>query len=550
MEHFLKSQGFEVIPLYNENATRTNIISKMESYIAPRLTKNDRVLIFYAGHGHTKNLGGKDFGYIVPHDGGGDSATYVSMETLQSQATKMGNAKHQLFIMDACYSGLLGTRTGALDENRPDYLNEITRRTARQIITAGGKNQQVLDGGPDGHSFFTGYMLEGLEKGMADNNGDGYITFSELTSYVIPKATNPYQTPSYTMFPGHGLGEFVFQTAKGPVKSVQPTPVPTDPTFRSGNAPNFEIEFWQSIKSSQKAEEFQAYLDQFPQGKFARLAKIRKKTIERAREAAEPQAKPEPSLQAKLPTGYQSPRQLSREITGKDGASMVLVRAGEFTMGSNDRDDEQPVHKVSLDAFYIDKYELTTSRYAKFLSQTKRDDPQYWNDVTLASDGDRPVIGVTWHDADAYCRSVGKRLPTEAEWEKAARGTDGLIYPWGNERPTQNHANHGKPSWNGYTTLTMVGHHNAGASPYGIHDMAGNAWEWVADWYDENYYKNSPYKNIPSRNPKGPSDGTQRGLRGGSWVIDPEFLRSANRYRLTPDIRHYSIGFRCAQDAP
>ena len=253
MEHFLKAQGFEVISLYNKHATRTNIISKMQSYIAPRLKKNDRVLIFYAGHGYTEHLGGKDFGYIVPHDGGSDSATYVSMETLQSQSSKMGNAKHQLFIMDACYSGLLGTRAGAVDEGRPDYLIEITRRTARQIITAGGKDQQVLDGGPDGHSFFTGYLLEGLEKGMADNNGDGYITFSELTSYVVPKATNPYQTPSYAMFPGHGLGEFVFASPRGATQRLKKSKISGKQKTRgSDEVPAF---FEEEIEPSPPARE-------------------------------------------------------------------------------------------------------------------------------------------------------------------------------------------------------------------------------------------------------------------------------------------------------
>jgi uncharacterized caspase-like protein len=110
------------------------------------------------------------------------------MEELQTQSEKMGNAKHQLFIMDACYGGLLGTRAGGVDPSIPNYLREVTRRVARQIITAGGKDQQVVDGGPGGHSVFTAYLLEGLRDGLADANGDGFVTFSELAAYLVPKS--------------------------------------------------------------------------------------------------------------------------------------------------------------------------------------------------------------------------------------------------------------------------------------------------------------------------------------------------------------------------
>lgn len=150
-------------------------------------------------------------------------------------------------------------------------------------------------------------------------------------------------------------------------------------------------------------------------------------------------------------------------------------------MGS---DEEKPSHRVYLDAFYIDKYELTTSRYAQFLKATRRKQPDHWNEVSMAAHRDRPVIGVDWHDADAYCRWSGKRLPTEAEWEKAARGTEGRQYPWGNERPTSRNANFGKCcDWKGYASLAPVGSLEAGKSPLGISDMAGNVYEWVADWY-------------------------------------------------------------------
>jgi formylglycine-generating enzyme required for sulfatase activity len=237
------------------------------------------------------------------------------------------------------------------------------------------------------------------------------------------------------------------------------------------------------------------------------------------------------------------PAQGHNEVVGKDGAPMVLVPAGEFMMGSNDGEgDERPVHWVCLDAFSIDKYEVTTTRYAAFLQATARRAPERWNEVSHVSDGERPVIGVDWHDADAYCRWAGKRLPTEAEWEKAARGPDGRKYPWGNEEPTTRHANFGKSSWNGYTTLITVTEQEAGKSPYGAYGMAGNVWEWVADWYDKTYYQNSP-----DRNPTGPASGQAKVLRGGSWGNNPRAVRSATRNGLYPTDRYDNRGFRCAK---
>ncbi len=232
-----------------------------------------------------------------------------------------------------------------------------------------------------------------------------------------------------------------------------------------------------------------------------------------------------------------------QEITGKDGAPMVLVPAGEFTMGSNEGgDDEKPAHRVSLDAYYIDKYEVTVRQYAKFLDATSLEAPPDWNIMNQPPHQKRPVAKVDWADAGTYCRWAGKRLPTEAEWEKAARGTDGRIYPWGNDPPTRLQANFGKDKWNDHVALVPVGLLEDGKSPYGIYDLAGNVSEWVSDWYDKNYYKNSP-----DRNPKGPERGEYKVARGGSWGIDPELLRSARRLVNQPSNRGGSYGFRCAK---
>ena len=228
---------------------------------------------------------------------------------------------------------------------------------------------------------------------------------------------------------------------------------------------------------------------------------------------------------------------------GKDGAPMALVPAGEFTMGADSLDN--PRHPVYLDAFYMDKYEVTTSRYAGFVKATGRELPSKWREVRLVSHGERPVIGVLWEDADAYCRWAGKRLPTEAEWEKAARGTDGREYPWGKEAPTSRHANFNKCcDWKGYDLLATVGSLEAGRSPYGIYDLAGNVSEWVADWYNS-----TSYKYELEQNPKGPTDGEEKVVRGGSWYDPGPLQRSALRSRSYPSVASTDRGFRCAKDA-
>ena len=223
--------------------------------------------------------------------------------------------------------------------------------------------------------------------------------------------------------------------------------------------------------------------------------------------------------------------------------SIVLVPAGEFTMGSSTGDlDERPVRQVYLDAFYIDRHQMSVGKYGTFLEATSHEAPEDWDVMNKPAHQKRPVINVHWADADAYCKWAGKRLPTEAEWEKAARGTDGRIYPWGNELPTDFHANMKKEIWNNHMVLTPVGMFEGGKSPYGIYDMAGNVWEWVSDWYDQNYYKTGSL-----RNPTGPPTGEYKVIRGGSWGSSPKDLRSADRESRLPSFGGLGTGFRCAK---
>lgn len=281
-------------------------------------------------------------------------------------------------------------------------------------------------------------------------------------------------------------------------------------------------------------------------------------------------------------------------VNPKDGAKMVLIPAGEFLMGSSDADiaalrkaddekwdptmmvvpenafepkkyaDEQPQRKVYLDAYYLYANEVTVAQYRKFCEATKREMPRVPDNMTwVNSQDDRPVVFVTWSDARAYAQWAGVALPTEAQWEKAARGGDGRLYPWGNAWPPPRAAGnfadmayqreHPDEKYylkgydDGYAHLSPVGAYPA--NPYGVHDLAGNALEWCSDWYDRRYYTTAP-----ARNPSGPEeDGQQRFRRvvrgSSSFFSDPEFFRAANRQipeEGSPGNRSSSVGFRCA----
>ncbi len=252
---------------------------------------------------------------------------------------------------------------------------------------------------------------------------------------------------------------------------------------------------------------------------------------------------------------------------------MVLIPAGTFIMGSPAKspypDNEKPSHRVYLDDFYIDKYEVTNEEFALFLNSVKPDESErkkwivlrsdlkteerkdWWPAEIVYEDGvykpvrgfeRHPVNSVSWYAADAYCRWLGKRLPTEAEWEKAARGgLDGMLYPWGNAYPTTGIVYNRIWKDNALPVPTgQVG--NYAPNGYGLWDMAGNVAEWVSDWYDPEYYIKSP-----KRNPQGPETGTYKVIRGGSWAGNANSIRVGARMFDMPESMPSGVGFRCVK---
>lgn len=275
----------------------------------------------------------------------------------------------------------------------------------------------------------------------------------------------------------------------------------------------------------------------------------------------------------------------------------VLVPAGEFSMGISDAlmesvlgicrsesydcplamfDGETPEHLVYLDAFKIDVYEVTNDKFAVFVAETgyiteaevegrgmveKGDDWQWLNgtdwrhpngpDSDITALAEQPVVQISWNDANVYCEWAGGRLPTDAEWEKAARGTDGRLYPWGNDFRCDGANLDDETTIDSFSTrcddgwarTAPVGSYEKGASPYGVQDMAGNVREWTSDWYAKSYYSVSPY-----RNPAGPSREEFKSTRGGSWFTDKTWARITDRRPFKPTYRSNFLGFRCARD--
>jgi len=224
-----------------------------------------------------------------------------------------------------------------------------------------------------------------------------------------------------------------------------------------------------------------------------------------------------------------------------EGLVMIYIPPGVFIMGSDvDEIDEKPSHKLDLEGYWIGKYEVTFDQFDKFCTETQREKP----DDAGWGRGNFPVISVSWEDAQEYCKWISSKtgfqftLPTEAQWEKAARGTDGRRFPWGNQMADKNLANAEKLGKPGRTV--PIGSYPLGASPYGLMDMAGNVWEWCCDWYD--WYKVENAKKIEY-----PMDARSlnfRSIRGGSWFDEPRFVTTTNRFGTKPSYRGYTVGFR------
>src|SRR5262245_61803051 len=240
-----------------------------------------------------------------------------------------------------------------------------------------------------------------------------------------------------------------------------------------------------------------------------------------------------------------------RILGGDDGrAGMVFIPAGPYLRGRSHSlpddhlkwfptllKDDQPARQVFVSAFYLDENEVTNGQYLAFVKATGHKAPYNWPKGELPTGKEKfPVVDVSWDEANAYCRWAGKRLPTEAEWERAARGlTEGRRYPWGDDPPSKSNSRFDSVDGPGEVKQFQPNY-------FGLYDVAGNVWEWCGDWYAKDYYASAP-----ERDPPGPASGLYRTLRGGSWADEAKFLTCAHRSWARPAERSPNIGFRCAQ---
>jgi formylglycine-generating enzyme required for sulfatase activity len=571
VERALLAQGFRqdrILILTDEKATKAAIERLLGDQLRQQVGANDRLLVFFAGHGKTDQLrSGEEEGYLIPVDGDPNQlfSTAISMTALRQISDRL-TAKHILYIVDACYSGYAIYNRSIAD----DLLEEMVKKPAIQILTAGRQQDEAQERA--GHGVFTEVLVRGL-AGDAFAQGKSWLALEELGLWLKQRVfaeSNKKQLPQYGNLSGEG--QFVFRKAGPAIGSLAIT----------GKIPDVEV--WLGDRKLGETTRGGTLLaPDLPAGTYQLKArKPGHKDWTRMVDVSGDQ-------RVELSIGFEE-LGYPKEIVGEDGAEMVLIPTGEFWMGNTPEGlqpyreyckrapqanvckdehyerDELPRRRVTLDAFYIDRFLVTSAQFAGFVRATGhrtfaeiqrgarvwRWDNGSWKRLSVANaywrspsgrggvlaEPTHPVVQVSWNDAALYCKWAGKRLPTEAEWEKAARGPDERRYPWGDTwDPTKA---------NGEAKLkrtTPVGSYPQGASPYGVHDLAGNVWEWVADWYAEDYYNRGQ-----TGNPLGPEAGEFRVVRGGSWLDHPAVLSTTFRHPIAPSYSVNVVGFRCARD--
>lgn len=391
------------------------------------------------------------------------------------------------------------------ESNYHDHDTKLLGATGKTVSSLFGKRRRPL-------LFFLGALLGLLAA--------AFFVYGPLGRKNVQPPVQGGEFPLPATTPAGG-GSETRDIANGEILSGQPGPAAALPAGASESAPKNAVVPAPAASTDQD----------------------RGQTAEAVSEAAAVQPKPRVQPDESLAAAAASNKKGFLERIFFNGTVMVQIRQGNFTIGSprgQGDDDEHPAHKVFISDFWLGKTEVTFEQFDLFCRETGRPLPadEGWGR------GRRPVINVSWDDAGSYCRWLAQktgrnfRLPREAEWEKAAREK----YPWGWSPPTASQVNM-KGNADGFTFTAPVGSFASGASPYGILDMAGNVWEWMADWYDPGYYQKAA-----SRDPQGPAAGKNRVVRGGSWRDGLELIRSANRSSELPDRRLNVLGFRVAMD--
>ena len=546
---FVKGRS-ENATTHEQDIIQSHQIAKWLGNLTPN--PEDTVLIYYSGHGKIDSFGT----HSLVFDPGLHEDTPDRGKL--SQKLKDKPARLRMLITDTCseLSQDLSDDTfvkfavSVRAKARPYIQDLFLEHEGFLDITAASPGQLAIGNDELGGHFTSALLSQGFAA-VADTDRDGFLSWQEVFDKSVAQTKELYQKAT---FGAKVAAEFEKnrQTTQEPLAY---SPLPTrigggGPPVQSPTRAVAVLNFT-SVPSGAEVS-----IDGFVVGQTP-LKGYELETDGRSTKDIEVTVKAEGYADAvkkfKVRRGHPFPWEfkltgdIPKTITGRDGAEMVLIPAGEFQMGSNYGDnDEKPVHTVYVDGFYMDKYEVTVGQYKQFIRATGH--RALSDGISYYSPTDKhPVVKVNWHDAMAYAQWAGKRLPTEAEWEKAARGgLVGKTYPWGNAIDS-NKANYGR----NVGETTAVGKYPPNG--YGLCDMVGNVQEWCLDEYNEGFYKSSP-----SRNPiSGDSISyvinnftnvkTSRVLRGGSWGNSPKFVRVANRNRYPPTGTDTSGGFRCVR---
>jgi len=554
VEATLKKNGFHVV--VKRDKTRAELDKVFMDFITQYgQEKENRLLFYFAGHGHTLTNFGEINGYIVPIDApnpnyneSGFIAKAMPMSRIEEYA-KQSKSKHALFLFDACFSGSLFSVNRAI----PEIISYKTAQPVRQFITSGSAEETVPD-----KSIFREQFVQALTTDYADANKDGYLTGTELGKFLQDNVVNysrNTQHPQYGKIRNTYLdkGDFVFvlNPSNNLSKNINVFNINEEDILPLISKGNLNISNY--LQGS-------LYIDD----KYKQLANknklIKLENLPIGKHTIKIVSSNETWQKSVIIYENQTASLIAKNISKRsfNGIERIYVEGGSFTMGSsagNGNNDEYPEHFVTVNSFYISKYEITNAQYADFMNAKgvnpngSIDEIEYLEmddaDVQISYTGGQfivdsnkenfPVIEVSWYGAKAYAEYYGGRLPTEAEWEFAARG--------GNSAANTTYSGStkvDKVAWyydNSGSTTHPVGAKYA--NELGIYDMNGNVWEWCNDWYDADYYKKSN-----SDNPQGSNAGNECVLRGGSWDSKANSCRVAKRSNGYPTISGSGLGFR------
>jgi formylglycine-generating enzyme required for sulfatase activity len=568
VQAMLEKKGFSVTRTIDPQSSQLR--NSFESFINDYgYDTHNRLLVYFSGHGYTRDNGSK--GYLVPTDAPdprrderGFLRKAYAMIDLLALARKV-EANHVLFLFDSCFSGTI-FKTKALPDT-PPLITTLTSKPVRQFITAGDAGETV-----PAKSVFTPAFIEALEYGTGDLNNDGYVTGSELGMHLQSVVSNSVrQTPQYGKITDFELsrGDFVFlasltaPTIVVPDKPSQASSVSLDDLTRQAEEAESTEAAWGTQLANMKDVFSQAQvIDNKKVSADIKIAAWQR--FQRGFAEDNPYSTHDESMRKTAVTRIQAlqkerPRLASASASVAAIATsgqykdcdycpeMVLIPAGQFRMGDLKGDgssDEKPVHQIAIDKpFAMGKYEVTFAEYDAYATAKGRSLPK---DQSWGRDR-RPAISVSWDDAKAYAKwlseETGKRfrLPSETEWEYAARAGSASRYSWGDEIGTnRGNCNGCGSEWDDSKTAPVGSFQ---PNEFGLYDMHGNVWEWVEDcWH-------ASYQGAPVDGSAWTSGSCNtRVLRGGSWTLEMRYLRSAYRNGNTPMYRGNSFGFRLAED--